>query len=258
MGSVTVNGSSVNFEAADGFADGNRQGRTVLLVHGATQNHRIWRWQMDALYKEHSPISVDLPGHLDSGGEGIDNADDYRAFVKALADALDLAPFVYVGHSMGGSMALDFAVNHGDMLSGAVVMVGSSPSWVISDEELKPWLTDPDRMKRDFDDSYSRHTSDEIKQWVLERVIGMPGEVCYRDLAACNTFDPNPDFSKVTVPMLVVVGDEDEMSIPGSEQVAREVKGAQYDLLTQCGHAIMVEHPDILNDLLLKFLDRLD
>ena len=101
MGSVTVNGSKVNFDAAEGFAEGNRKGNTVLLIHGATDNHKIWHHQMEALSKDHSPVSVDLPGHLDSGGEGIDNAEGYRAFVKGLAEALNLAPFVFAGHSDG-------------------------------------------------------------------------------------------------------------------------------------------------------------
>ena len=257
MGSVTVNGSKVNFDAPEGFAEGNRKGHTVLLIHGATDNHKIWHHQMEALSKDHSPVSVDLPGHLDSGGEGIDNAEGYRAFVKGLAEALNLAPFVFVGHSMGGSMALDFALHHGEMLKGAI-MVGSSPSWEIGDEEIEPWKTDPDKMRRDSDEMYSRQTSSEIKEWAAREMSGTPGEVCYSDLAACGTFDPDPDFSKVMVPMMVVVGDEDAMSIPGSELVAEKVSRAQYDLITACGHPIMIEHPDILNDLMLRFLDRLD
>ena len=70
MGSVTVNGSKVNFDASEGFAEANRKGQTVLLIHGATDNHKIWHHQMEALSKDHSPVSVDLPGHLDSGGRG--------------------------------------------------------------------------------------------------------------------------------------------------------------------------------------------
>ena len=105
---------------------------------------------------------------------------------------------------------------------------------------------------------YSRQTSSEIKEWAVREMSGTPGEVCYSDLAACGTFDPNPDFSKVTVPLMVVVGDEDAMSIPGSELVAEKVQGAQYDLVSACGHPIMIEHPDILNDLMLRFLEKLD
>ena len=255
MGNVVVNGSNVNFQAPEGFAEGNRKGHTVLMVHGATNNHRAWHHQVEALSRGHSPIAVDLPGHLHSGGKGIDNAEDYRAFVKALAEALDLAPFVFAGHSMGGSMALDFAVNHGEMLKGAV-MVGSSPSWEISEDELRPWKEDPDKARVELGEGFAEGTSKEVREWAARELGGTPGEVCYSDLVACGTFDPNPDFSKVTVPMMVVVGDEDEMSIPGSELVAERVSGAQYDLITACGHPIMIEHPDILNNLLLKFLDR--
>lgn len=257
MGSVVVNGDKISFEAGEGFESGARKGQTVLLIHGATDNQRIWRHQMDALSKDHSPIAVSLPGHLDSDGEAIRDAEGFRGFVKGLAEALDLAPFTFVGHSMGGSMALDFAVHHGEMLKG-VVMVGSSPSWEISEEELAPWKEDPEKMRRESDEMYSRETSAEIKEWVARETAGTPGDVCYADLAACNTFDPNPDFGKVTVPMMVVVGDEDAMSIPGSELVAEKVSGAQYDLITACGHPIMAEHPDILNDLLIKFLAQLD
>ena len=119
MSTVEVKGKRISYQAPPGFEAGDRKGHTVLLIHGATDNHKIWYQQYEALSRDHTPVAVDLPGHFESEGPGIDNAQAYREFIEDFSQATRLAPFVFCGHSMGGSMALDFAVHHPDMLQAA-------------------------------------------------------------------------------------------------------------------------------------------
>ncbi len=56
------------------------------------------------------------------------------------------------------------------------------------------------------------------------------------------------------MPVLVVVGDEDEMSIPGSRLVAEKVSKARFEMVSPSGHPIMIEQPERLNTILADFL----
>lgn len=254
MGIATVQGRKINYQAPGGFETGSRKGHTVLLVHGATDNHKIWHSQYDYLDKENTPIAVDLPGHWRSDGPGINTDKGYRDFIKAFADAVGLAPFVFCGHSMGGSMALDFAINHPDLLKGAI-MVGSSPHWELSEEEIKPWREDPEKARsKDIDNMFSKQTPSHIKEWVGKEMSGTPANICIGDLEACDTYDLDGQLDKVSLPLLVVVGDEDEYSLEGSKLVKAKVPHSTLEIVSPAGHPVMVEQSERLNSVIGTFL----
>ena len=118
------------------------------MVHGAVDNHLVWRYQHAYLEREHTPLSIDLPGHGESQGPPIDNPDDFRQFIKAFVDVMDLAPFVFAGHSMGGSMALDYAIHHQEDVEG-LILVGGGAHWDMAPEDLEVWTFDPERAQRE-------------------------------------------------------------------------------------------------------------
>ena len=123
---------------------GDRRGKTVLLVHGARSNHRIWAPQLQALARRHTPIAMDLPGHGDSEGSGSRNVSEYRDFVKGPRRRHgNRKSFVIAGHSMGGSIALDFTLNYPGVE--AYIPVGSAPQWNIDEDYIDIYRTDPDR-----------------------------------------------------------------------------------------------------------------
>ena len=105
---TTIDGRNVSYRQSGATGSGH----TVLMVHGATDHSWIWKNQMEALNPRHRCVAVDLPGRIGTDGPPIDAAAGFRAFIASVADALELEPFVFCGHSMGGSMALDFALHH--------------------------------------------------------------------------------------------------------------------------------------------------
>jgi pimeloyl-ACP methyl ester carboxylesterase len=90
-------------------------GRPVLLVHGANVQSHTWDPIADALSETRRVVSVDLRGHGDSDWA----RDGYwiRSFVAdlaAFAAKLDIAPFDYVGHSLGARVGVGYAGAHPD------------------------------------------------------------------------------------------------------------------------------------------------
>ena len=253
MANVKVGDRNISYSQPGG----TRKGHTVLLIHGATDNSNIWANQAEHLQSEHTPITVNLPGRGGSDGPPINNNVDFRAFIKAFAEALDLAPFVICGHSMGGSISLDFAHNHADMLEG-FIMVASSPKWDIPREACDQYRADFDKALEGFGDMFSKHTPDHVKERALKEARTVPGETGASDLEACGTYDLRNDLGGINVPALVTVGDEDDdQSLGGSRLAASTLPNVTFKLIQRSGHPIMVEQPKALNDLLGFFLKSL-
>ena len=89
------------------------QGEAVVLIHGVGLNAEIWAPQIEALAKTHRVIALDMAGHGRSAPlpDGA-TLDDYVARLPGLLDGLGIASANVIGHSMGGLVALGFALAH--------------------------------------------------------------------------------------------------------------------------------------------------
>lgn len=92
---------------------GPRGGEAVVLLHGITATHRYWRGNIEHLAKRRRVIALDLPGFGRSDKPDVSYSTDY--FVGCLAGLLDergVARAHVVGNSMGGQIAMQFALAH--------------------------------------------------------------------------------------------------------------------------------------------------
>ena len=251
-----INGRSVSYRERP--ASGN--GLNVLLVHGATDHSWIWHHQLQAMPARHRCVAPDLPGRISSDGPPIDNAADFRDFIVAFVDHLQWDQFVLCGHSMGGSIALDFALNHPGRLLG-FAMVASSPSWEMDPAHQELLRAQPrealPRVVEEFGDVFSKHTGRQVRAEMESEALKVPPETGASDLLACSTFMLDNQLGAVTCPALVVCGDEDPGSLPGSQRCGQQIPGAKFQLIERSGHSIMIEQPDVLNRALNDFVESL-
>ena len=102
--------SSHTFEPSPGVRvhytdEGNREGRTLILVHGFAASVHAWRPWAEGLSADYRIVAIDLPGH------GLTQTPDgYRAtltsnaaLIDALANEIGVRSFVLAGNSMGGT-----------------------------------------------------------------------------------------------------------------------------------------------------------
>lgn len=83
-------------------------GPDLVLLHGLAGNSRTWEEQFDAFSRDWRVTAWDAPGYGESDPVP-PTVDSYAATLEALVAALDLQPFVLLGHSMGGVVAGRFA-----------------------------------------------------------------------------------------------------------------------------------------------------
>ncbi len=101
-------------EQIDGVAfRQNGKGEAVVLIHGVGLNADAWEPQITELSKTHRVVAIDMPGHGESAELPAPAAlAGYAAQVDRLLTALGIAAANVIGHSMGGLVAIGFALSH--------------------------------------------------------------------------------------------------------------------------------------------------
>src|SRR4249919_1090969 len=99
------------------------EGPPVVLLHGPGEFAAKWMRMIPGLVNTHRVIAPDLPGHGTSEvTDGQLDADRVFAWLAELIERTCTSPPALVGHLLGGAIAARFAVDHGDRLSGLVLV----------------------------------------------------------------------------------------------------------------------------------------
>lgn len=251
---VEVGGNRIHYIVRKG--DNSAQGQTIVFVHGAAGNYRIWLNQLRFLSQAHTAIALDLPGHGDSQGNGSDTVAAYREAVKSFADALKLPRFVLCGHSMGGGLALDFALRYPERLAGIISISGAAtfqvdPKWLalLRKDPAQAWQLSRGRR-------FSKNTPQALIQQVEAEALKTPVEVAVGDFTACGNFNIVPEVKRVKVPALFICGIEDRL-LEQSRLMHAGVAGSRLEVVQDAAHVSTVEQPEAVNRAISDFLSQL-
>ena len=102
-------------------------GETLCLIHGFLENLDMWKPMLNALSQKYRVILVDLPGHGNSPLVGHSNSiKDMALGLNRIFEELQIETVKFVGHSMGGYVALAFAEIFPNRTKG-VLLLNSTP-----------------------------------------------------------------------------------------------------------------------------------
>lgn len=103
------------------------KGTAIVLLHGFLENQTMWRDFIPEFSKKHRVITIDLLGHGDTECLGyIHSMEDNADMVHEVLHELKIRKAVFVGHSMGGYVALAFAELYPDNIKGLVLLNSTS------------------------------------------------------------------------------------------------------------------------------------
>ncbi len=110
---VSAGGLNLNF-----LRMGPRGGLPLVLIHGFGGDLNNWLFNQSALAENHDVVALDLPGHgRSSKAVGDGDLAALAAVFGDFLDALDIDRAHLVGHSMGGALALLYAMQHPQRVS---------------------------------------------------------------------------------------------------------------------------------------------
>lgn len=251
-----------------GFETG--EGLPVVFLHAGVCDKRMWASQMEAVADAgFHAIAYDRRGYGETEAEDVpfSHVED----LEAVLDALDMHAALLVGCSMGGGLALDFAFKNPGRTIGLVLM-GTSVSgapWSATTQESAIEAAEEDAYERGDRDMLNRVQAHE---WLdgpraqSGRVGGAIREL-FLDMNALALGKPElrqeeraPDIyrqvAQVNTPTLLVVGDEDFTAlIDRHEHLSEEMPNAFAVVLEGVAHIPSIERPDLVNPLLLEFLE---
>lgn len=114
------------------FTDSGK-GTALVFLHGFLENKNMWDYFVPEFSKKYRVISIDLLGHGSTQPMGyIHSMEDNADVVHAVLSELKIRKAVFIGHSMGGYVALAFAELYADNIKGIVLL--NSTSRADSDE----------------------------------------------------------------------------------------------------------------------------
>lgn len=99
----------------------------MVLLHGFLENSTMWDFYIEELSKKHRVITIDLLGHGQTECLGyIHTMEDMADAVQTVLTELRIRKSIFVGHSMGGYVALAFAELYPDHVKGLVLLNSTS------------------------------------------------------------------------------------------------------------------------------------
>lgn len=113
----------LEYKGAHIFYTDEGKGSTVVLLHGFLENSTMWDTIATELSKRNRVICIDLLGHGQTECLGyVHTMEDMADAVTAVLDHLRIRRSVFIGHSMGGYVALAFAEHFPDNIKGLCLL----------------------------------------------------------------------------------------------------------------------------------------
>lgn len=234
----------------------------LVFVHCWSCNRRLWDDQVSAFAKNHRVVTIDLPGHGDSGqGRKAWSIESYGEDVKTVVTKLNLRRVVLIGSSMGGPISLEAARRMPERVIGIVpVDTLHNVEDRLPADQLDSVLK---QLRADYKTAvtgllnqffFAPETPVAVKNRVIAETTSRPQEPALTILEAIFSYDSAPAMKEIKVPIRAINSDLRPTSLEVNRKYA-----PQFDVVVMkgVGHYPMLENPARFNELLADILRKL-
>ena len=244
MEKIKINGIELAYER-------HGSGAPLVLLHGFPLDHHLWDDVLPLLEDSFDLIIPDLRGFGES--EAIDTPytmEDYASDIAGLLDHLRIQKAAFAGHSMGGYVALAFAMAYPERVSGLALVSSQTPADPPERKEgrYKSAAEVADKgIGAVVDTMAPKFTSDSRLQALTRRIMEKQNPAAYIGAlkAMAERADSTPLLSTFAFPLVIIHGDEDALiPVDRAREVKSSIPGSHYAELKSIGHVPMLEAPE--------------
>ncbi len=225
----------------------------LLYLHGSGYTEDSFREQVRAFP---GSDALSLPGH--PAGQALGSVQACAAWLARYVDWKRAGKAVVAGNSLGGAIALRWALDRPDQAAG-LILIGTGAKLRVSAEIFSmiddDWPACIDRLV-----SFALSTAapaelrERAKGWHL--LVGR--DSTRTDYAACNEFDVMDRLAELRLPALIIVGAHDQMTPPKYSTFLHErLTSSRLVVVPGAGHIVMAEKPVESNAAIAAFLESL-
>jgi len=263
-GFANVNNAKIYYEMTGA-------GTPLVMIHAGVADNRQWNNEFEYFAQSHKVLRYDMRGYGKS--EPVDGEFNLLNDLVALLDALKIdEPIIIIGCSMGGGLAMDFALENPSRIR-ALIMVGSGPNGLDLDVETpaifaeaeKAWeagdidLTAEIETQIWFDGT--GRTPEQVDPSMRKLAFEMNHIALMHESKKLGKHLPNtesPAFDRLkelNIPVLVIAGKNDVPYIlAASDFMAENIKSVKKVMMDDAAHLPNMDHPKEFQEIVAGFL----
>lgn len=244
------------------------EGFPVLMGHSLLLDGDMFAPQVGALSEKYRCISIDFRGHGRSAAVSEPfTLEDYRDDVFAVADALGIERFHWVGLSQGGMTGMRMALHRPERIAGLVLLDTSAD--VEEPQKLQQFRMFADQMRKAplaepmakmalamtfFTQDFLAENPG-IESAYAQKLMGNDGESIYHaTMAVIERESILDELASIKLPTLIMVGERDTATTPEkSRQIHERIADSGLKTIPGAAHISTLENPDFVNEQLLTF-----
>ncbi|HEX5499272.1 MAG TPA: 2-succinyl-6-hydroxy-2,4-cyclohexadiene-1-carboxylate synthase, partial [Thermomicrobiales bacterium] len=249
-------------------------GPPVVLLHGFTGSIRTWDGLAPELARHHQVVAVDLLGHgaTDAPGDAQRYAmERATADLAGLLDQLRIEQASVLGYSMGGRLALGFAVLHPERV--AALVLESATAGIANETERSARRASDERLAESIErDGVARFVADWERLPLFATQARLPAarqaalrqdRLRQRERGLANSLrgfgqgaqpSLHARLAEIDCPVLLVVGEEDPKFRGIAAGLAARLSDALVTVVPEAGHAVHFEQPERFATIVQAFL----
>ena len=240
---------------------------TLFFVHGWCINQSYWSNQFDQYCKEYKLVSIDLPG-FGKSGKNRDSwtIEEYAKDIGSVIEQLKLTNVILIGHSMGGDIILEAALEYDEII--ALIGVDNFKDVGIEyNDQMKAEIDGFMIMLKDnfhqiapaYAEDFLFHSSTDstIKNRLMNDFRTADSTIAISSLGALFEYSSKEgeQLSKLNQKIYLINSDVSPTNIAGLEAT-----GVNFEVvdINSTGHYPMIEKPEMFNQLLKQTIDKIE
>lgn len=243
------------------------RGAPVMLLHGFTEDRRIWDPLLAGLEDKYQWIIPDLPGSGDSEfNASLESLKEFSEIIGTILDLENIAGLVLIGHSMGGYISLAFAEKHPEKIRALGLFHSSSYPDTPEKKENRdknirfirhhhPALFIEQSIPGLFSESFKSDHPEEISN-LVSRYANFSRESLVQYLEAMKNRPATTGVLKsINKPVMFIMGEKDK-AVPLKDSLEQcHLPAISYiHILTHAAHMGMIEDTSLCNSFVDRFL----